>query len=246
MNFEFLLFNLNAHLTYTLILLGSIAGPLALSFDKKVAYYKKWSALLPAMIFPAVGYIIWDVYFTAQGIWSFNANYIVGLHLFNLPIEEVMFFFVVPFCCVFIYECIKQYFPTLKDQPVYAILNWIMAFVLLVLAILNFSQRYTFYTFTLNAMFLFALPFIKRKCTFIHIRRMFVSYAVILFPFLLINGLLTAIPVVLYNDIENLGTRIYTIPVEDIFYGMLLIFADIICYEIILHRKSLSKEPPSF
>jgi lycopene cyclase domain-containing protein len=58
-----------------------------------------------------------------------------------------------------------------------------------------------------------------------------VSYLIILIPFLIINGLLTAIPVVLYNDHENLATRIYTIPVEDVFYGMLLIMMNVVGYE---------------
>ena len=192
------------------------------------------------MIFPALGYIIWDIYFTAEGIWSFNADYITGYHLINLPIEEVMFFFAVPFCCVFIYECIKQYFPKMEDQAIYTKLAWVLAIILIVFAILNFSRRYSFYTFSLNAVFLIALLLIKRKNSFVHIRRIFVSYAIILIPFLVVNGFLTAIPVVLYNDVENLGIRIYTIPVEDIFYSMLLIFANILCYEMILHRKSQS------
>ena len=165
---------------------------------------------------------------------------ITGYHLINLPIEEVLFFFVVPFCCVFIYECIKQYFPRMEDQAIYTKLAWVLAIILIVFAILNFSRRYSFYTFSLNAVFLIALLLIKRKYPFVHILRIFVSYAVMLIPFLVVNGFLTAIPVVLYNDVENLGIRIYTIPVEDIFYGMLLIFADILCYEMILHRKSLS------
>ena len=95
-----------SHYTYFLILTVALAGPLALSFDKRVAFYKKWKQLFTAMLFPAFLYIIWDIYFTANGVWSFNENYVCGIKLFNLPIEEVLFFFVVPYCCVFIYECI--------------------------------------------------------------------------------------------------------------------------------------------
>ena len=60
---------------------------------------------------------------------------------------------------------------------------------------------------------------------------------VILIPFLIVNGFLTAIPVVLYNDAENLNLRIYTIPFEDIFYGMLLVLMNIVIYEKLKNRK---------
>jgi lycopene cyclase domain-containing protein len=66
-----------------------------------------------------------------------------------------------------------------------------------------------------------------------------ISYLVVVVPFLIVNGFLTGIPVVLYNDAENLGFRIFSflpwplnnIPVEDVFYGMLLILMNVALFE---------------
>ena len=107
---------MNTHYTYFVILAASLVGPLCLSFDKKVAFYKNWKYLFLAMILPALFYIIWDIYFTSKGVWSFNEDYISGIKIINLPIEEVLFFFIVPYCCVFIYECIRVYFPQLSGK----------------------------------------------------------------------------------------------------------------------------------
>jgi lycopene cyclase domain-containing protein len=107
---------MNPHLTYFLILAGSVAAPLLLSFDSKVAFYRKWKYVFAAMVFPALLYILWDIYFTSKGVWGFNNHYITGIRFINLPVEEVLFFFIVPYCCLFIYECIYCYFPLLRRK----------------------------------------------------------------------------------------------------------------------------------
>jgi lycopene cyclase domain-containing protein len=98
---------LNTHYTYLLILAASFAGPFFLSFDKKVAFYKKWKYVFAAMIIPAVFYIAWDSYFTRINVWQFNSKYIVGPKFLELPVEEWLFFIIIPYCCIFVYECIK-------------------------------------------------------------------------------------------------------------------------------------------
>lgn len=222
---------MNNHYTYFLILAASLAGPLALSFDKKVAFYKKWKYVFPAMIIPALLYIIWDFYFTAQGVWSFNEAYITGIKLYNLPVEEVLFFFIVPYCCLFIYECIRSYFPAVQNIVWADKLLLVLATVLLITGIIFYEQYYTGWTFIFTAIFLFALHFINKKTKIFNAGLFVAAYAVMLIPFLIVNGFLTAIPVVLYNDAENLGFRIYTIPFEDTFYGMLLILMNVVIYE---------------
>lgn len=202
-----------------------------LSFDKKVAFYKNWKWLFPAMTVPALLYIAWDIFFTAKGVWSFNENYITGIKIINLPLEEVLFFFIVPYCCIFIYECIRVYFPAVTKIKWAGKFLLILALLLLAAGIIFYNKYYTSWTFVLTALTLIVLYLFRKQFYFFNAGLFVFSYAVMLLPFLIVNGFLTAIPVVLYNDAENLGLRIYTIPFEDTFYGMLLILLNVVIYE---------------
>jgi lycopene cyclase domain-containing protein len=68
------------------------------------------------------------------------------------------------------------------------------------------------------------------------LNKFYFSYLVLLIPFTIVNGILTGTgleePVVWYNDLENMGFRILTIPFEDVFYGMLLITFECHSFEI--------------
>ncbi len=235
---------MNSHYTYFLILAASLAGPLLLSFDKKVAFYKKWKYLFPAMIFPALLFIVWDELKTKNGVWHFSDAHTVGIKLGILPLEEVLFFFIIPFCCVFIYECMRAYFPGIIGKKWGYTVLMMLGLIFLITAIITFGKDYTFYTSLLNALFIGVFLLFRKQFSSFDVSSFLVAYLVILFPFLIVNGFLTAIPVVIYNDAENLGMRIFSflpwpmhnIPFEDIFYGMLLIFLNIVLYEKFQNR----------
>ena len=188
------------------------------------------------MIIPALLYIVWDVYFTSKGVWSFNEAYITGIKLYNLPIEEVLFFFIVPYCCVFIYACVRSYFPALVNKKNADLALQIMAMVLVITGLIYIDKDYTGCTFILTGFFIAMLYKFRKFFKSFDAVSFLVSYAICLIPFLIVNGFLTAIPVVEYNDAENLGIRIYTIPFEDVFYGMLLILMNIVLYEKLKSR----------
>ncbi len=183
------------------------------------------------MIIPAILYIAWDMYFTSIGVWSFNEAYITGIKLYNLPLEEVLFFFIVPYCCVFIYACVRSYFPQLSNKPKADLVLQILAMALLLTGLIFIKKQYTGWTFVFTGFFIAMLYKFRNYFKSFDAISFLVSYAICLIPFLIVNGFLTAIPVVLYNDAENLGLRIYTIPFEDIFYGMLLVLMNIVIYE---------------
>lgn len=190
------------------------------------------------MLLPALFYCVWDGIFADMGIWFFNEKYIIGVYIFNLPIEEVLFFFVVPYCCIFVYECVRTYFPELKTTKLSITILWSIGFVLFMSALIFSKKYYTSYTSYFSCIFFFFVLAFRKYFSSFNIAAFLVAYAIILIPFLVVNGFLTAIPVITYNDTENLATRIYTIPVEDIFYGMLLVMMNVVGYEKLLKRNA--------
>jgi lycopene cyclase domain-containing protein len=66
--------------TYLIINLLTIFFPVVLSFDKRVAFAKSWRFIWPGMAITGLLFLFWDVLFTIHGVWSFNAQYIIGLN----------------------------------------------------------------------------------------------------------------------------------------------------------------------
>ncbi len=188
------------------------------------------------MLVPALLYIAWDIFFTGQGVWRFNEKYITGLKIANLPVEEILFFLVIPYCCVFIYECVRCYFPRLCRQRWADAFLRMLAISLVIGGAIFYDRYYTSWTFLFSGIFIFAVYLYKHFFRGFDAASFVVSYLIVLIPFLIVNGFLTAIPVVLYNDAENLGIRIYTIPLEDVFYGLLLIMMNVALYERVVKR----------
>ena len=100
------------------------------------------------------------------------------------------------------------------------------------------GKWYTSVTFISLALFLLLVLYRWRSD---FLGKFFFSYLFVLIPFFLMNGVLTGTglpePVVWYNNNENLGFRMGTIPFEDTFYGMLLILMNVTMFEH-LQRKS--------
>lgn len=102
-----------------------------------------------------------------------------------------------------------------------------MIVILSITALLNTDKSYTWIKLSLTALM---LVFVVLK-KFPFIGKFYRTYLVSLIPFLIVNGILTSLPVVIYNDTENLGIRIFTIPVEDTMYSLLLLLMNVVLFE---------------
>jgi lycopene cyclase domain-containing protein len=221
--------------TYLLINAGTIIVPLAFSFERRLGFSNYWKALFPALFITAGFFIIWDHYLTAWGVWSFNPDYLIGVYIWGLPLEEWLFFFTVPYACVFTYSSLNV---LLKDDPFKHSARNISAiwFVIVsVIALTHTDKLYTGIKLSLTALMLAYVWFRNYPWLGRFIR----AYLVSLVPFLVVNGLLTYLPVVQYNDQENLGIRIISIPVEDTQYTLLLLLMNITLFEYFKKRYHL-------
>lgn len=227
------LHNMNNHYTYLVLMMASLAGPFFLSFSKHVQYLNKWKFLPIPLLVTLVYFVIWDSIFTKIGIWHFNDNYILGYKFFYLPIEEWMFFIIIPFCCVFVYEC-TNYFIKKDYLKNYAYtINAVILAIISFVAILNLHKTYTAFNFISAAILMAYVQFIAKPSW---LSRFYVGYLFSLIPFFIVNGILTYLPVVTYDNAENLGIRLITIPIEDTIYCLLLLLMNVIMYEWLKER----------
>ena len=227
--------------TYLFIDLFSLAGPLALSFDHKVAFYKNWKALFISIFCMSFIFIPWDVAKTAKGVWGFNSDYLTGIYFFNLPLEECLFFICIPYACIFIYECMNAYVKTDILHQIHRPLLLGLAFSLIFIGIYNYDKWYAAITFPYAGILLLSMIYIFR-CNYLG--RFFTAYLVTLLPFLLVNGILTGSfiqePIVWYSTDEIFNIRIGTIPVEDTIYNLSMLGTVVLFYEYLKKRKAIT------
>ena len=224
---------------YCYILIATIIYPLLQSFESKLKLYKKWKSLLPALLLCVIIHVPIDILFTNLGVWSFNPNYILGIKAFNLPIEEWLFFIVIPYACVFIYEVLNYFFEDIKPMKIIFNLSLVFGVVLILIAAIYYKNLYTCLYFCLASLICFIAFYFKPIWWGNFLR----SYLVSLLPFLVMNGLLTGSftesPIVLYNLDHIIGYRLLNIPVEDTIYNFVILAGVIASYEFL--RKLFKK-----
>ncbi len=216
---------------YLIINLSCISIPLVFSFYSKHPFYREWRFFLPANLLVGTFFIVWDVFFTKWGVWGFNPDYLIGINFLGLPLEELLFFFCIPYACVFTYFAMKYLQPDFKLKYHRAIVI-VLVIMLSIVGAFNYNKLYTSTTFLLTGAFL--VYSVSKRWNLDHA---LLSYVLIIPFFFISNGILTGSwinePIVWYNNAENLSIRLGTIPLEDSIYGLLLILMNITIYETI-------------
>jgi lycopene cyclase domain-containing protein len=97
------------HLTYLAVLAGCLAGALWLEPVLKVGVLRRWRRLLWTVLPVAAVFVLWDLAAVAAGHWSFDPEQTMPPRLpGGLPLEELLFFLVVPVCAVLGFEAVRK------------------------------------------------------------------------------------------------------------------------------------------
>ncbi len=212
-------------MSYYLILnIIIIIIPLVFSFEKKIKFYKKLRELSISILTVGSIFILWDIFAVKRSDWYFNTQYINGIYLFSLPLEEILFFITIPYSSIFLYETIKFYLQKKiinNELHLKRIYPAFITAVLLILSVVYINQYYTFTVLIFCAVFLLVALFLFNDILSSKLYWIFISITFI--PFIIVNYFLTSLPIVIYNPEAIWGIRFLTIPVEDFFYSYTLL-----------------------
>lgn len=218
---------------YLLLNIGSLSIPLLFSFHPKLRFYKLWKPLIVSLVLTMLIFIPWDVIFTINGVWGFNEAYFLDYKIFSLPIEEWLFFICIPYACVFTHYALVYYFPDKQlSEKSTKILSNLLIVCFFLIALFNYNKWYTVVNFTVA----FSLTILVVRYNIALLSKFYLTFLVILIPFFIVNGILTGSmiheEVVWYNNSENLGIRMFTIPIEDSIYAFSLILMNLFLLEL--------------
>lgn len=206
--------------TYILINFFAVIICFLASFDRRIQFNRFFGKFLISSTIVAIPFIIWDIWFTGMGVWWFDLRYTLGWKIARLPVEEWMFFYCIPFACVFTYYCLEKFFNLSLAGAFNNLIVFTSVIILSVAGLLYHHRIYTLLTVIVTLITLCYLHFIAKKEW---IGKASLVYLVLMPGFFAVNGILTGSlipsPIVNYNPDDFLGVRMGTIPVEDAVYG---------------------------
>jgi lycopene cyclase domain-containing protein len=90
-----------------LIVLGAclvLTAPLEM-FGEGV--YRQLRRAAAAILPVAVVFVVWDLLAILGDVWRYNPRYVTGLELGPVPLEELLFFIVIPLCGLLTYSAVS-------------------------------------------------------------------------------------------------------------------------------------------
>ncbi len=105
------------HFQYLLLMACCLLITLPLEFVLSARVYRRAASLAFAIIPVVIIFSIWDIVGILRDHWSYSTRFTTGWKLiFGMPIEELVFFVVVPICGLLTYEAVGYVLTLLRRR----------------------------------------------------------------------------------------------------------------------------------
>jgi lycopene cyclase domain-containing protein len=102
-------------LSYAAVLAVCLLGTAPLEIFLHTRVYARWRRLVATLVPVLAVFVSWDLYAIARHAWWFDRRGVTGIRLpGGLPVEELLFFVVVPICAILTLEAVRA----CRDWPV--------------------------------------------------------------------------------------------------------------------------------
>lgn len=208
-----------------------LAGPIVLaSLPGRTRWDQQrlgWLALLVG----GMPWLAWDLW-VAGDHWDFNPSFVMGPTLLGLPVEEWSFFLVVPFACLYCWERVA-FGPLGEKDPRLASAvraGALLPFLAVAVALCGAPP------YTCLALGSAGMPFVLDLLSGVrlfHNPRAWAWLALVAVLTVLFNNVLTGLPIVVYDPTDQLDIRLFTMPVEDLGFGLGHLGVVLLAYEML-------------
>ncbi len=94
---------------YLILMALCLLLTLPLEFVFRARVWRRPRRLSAAIVPTVVVFGVWDLIAIARDHWSYNPKYVTGWELpFDLPVEELVFFVVIPICGLLTLEAVRR------------------------------------------------------------------------------------------------------------------------------------------
>ncbi|QZE26147.1 lycopene cyclase domain-containing protein [Brevibacterium casei] len=94
------------HWEYLALMAACVLITLPLEFVFSARVYRRWRLLLAALLPVVIVFAVWDLIAIARDHWTYSPEFVTGIEFGALPLEELVFFIVIPVCALLSYEAV--------------------------------------------------------------------------------------------------------------------------------------------
>ncbi len=223
------------NLTYLFLQLTYLIIPVLLSRKNNMRFTFRLRYLMPAVIFSGAIFVMWNMRFNELGIWNYNPEYITGIYMLNVPVEEWLAFIIIPISAAYIFDWLSIKLEKFKQHNILLAVSLLLFIAMGGLAYFFRRNMFSFFTFFLAAIYLGYTVFRNRFKK--HYPAFYGAFIITLIPFLVVSILAGLLPVISYNTDHIMGIVIFAVPLERIFYLFLMLLITITIYQYLSERR---------